>query len=79
MTESLALPARVHARLPRLVRPLGTPARMPRHEREKAAAELAWAWARSLEEACLRQTYTGFDFCDVWALETSTQALEAAR
>jgi predicted LPLAT superfamily acyltransferase len=50
-----------------LVRPVGGGVRVPRPEREKAAAELARAWVRNLEEACLAHPYQWFNFYDVWA------------
>jgi predicted LPLAT superfamily acyltransferase len=50
-----------------VVRPITEGVKIPRREREKAAAELARAWARSLEEACLRHPYQWFNFYDTWA------------
>jgi predicted LPLAT superfamily acyltransferase len=46
--------------------------RVPRREREKVAGELAEAWVRALEEACLRHPYQWFNFYDVWAPETKS-------
>jgi len=43
--------------------------KVPRPEREKAAGEVAGAWVRALEEACLRHPYQWFNFYDVWAPE----------
>jgi predicted LPLAT superfamily acyltransferase len=50
-----------------VVRPISEGVKIPRREREKAAAELARAWARSLEDACLRHPYQWFNFYDTWA------------
>jgi predicted LPLAT superfamily acyltransferase len=50
-----------------VVRPIGGGVKIRRPEREKAAAELARAWVRSLEEACLRHPYQWFNFYDTWA------------
>jgi predicted LPLAT superfamily acyltransferase len=50
-----------------VVRPISEGVKIPRREREKAAAELARAWAKSLEEACLRHPYQWFNFYDTWA------------
>jgi predicted LPLAT superfamily acyltransferase len=52
-----------------LVRPIGAPARIPRREREKAAGELARAWVRDLEQACLQHPLQWFNFYDVWNQE----------
>jgi predicted LPLAT superfamily acyltransferase len=49
-----------------VVRPIGSGTRVPRQEREKAAQELARAWVRGLEEACLRHPFQWFNFYDVW-------------
>jgi len=49
-----------------VVRPIGTPMKVPRRERDKAAAELARAWVRGLEEACLAHPYQWFNFYDRW-------------
>jgi predicted LPLAT superfamily acyltransferase len=50
-----------------VVRPISEGVKIPRREREKAAAELARAWAESLEEACLRHPHQWFNFYDTWA------------
>jgi predicted LPLAT superfamily acyltransferase len=52
-----------------VVRPIGGGARVPRHEREKAAAELARAYVQGLEEACVRHPYQWFNFYDAWESE----------
>jgi predicted LPLAT superfamily acyltransferase len=52
-----------------LVRRIGDGARVPRREREKTAVELARAWVRGLEEACLAHPYQWFNFYDVWEPE----------
>jgi len=49
-----------------VVRPIGDGARVPRCERDKAAAELARAWVRGLEQACLEHPYQWFNFYDTW-------------
>jgi predicted LPLAT superfamily acyltransferase len=49
-----------------VVRRIGDGTRVPRREREKAAAELARAWVGALEDACLRHPYQWFNFYDVW-------------
>jgi predicted LPLAT superfamily acyltransferase len=54
-----------------VVRPIGGGVKIPRREREKAAAELARAWARSLEEVCLEHPYQWFNFYDAWAPEAA--------
>lgn len=45
----------------------GTRTRLPRQEREKAALEMARAWVKHLEDACVRHPYQWFNFYDVWA------------
>jgi predicted LPLAT superfamily acyltransferase len=49
-----------------VVRPVGHPGRVPRQDREKAAAELARAWVQGLEQMCLRHPYQWFNFYDTW-------------
>ncbi len=49
-----------------IVRPLAEARKVPRHECDKAAAELARAWVRSLEQACLDHPYQWFNFYDTW-------------
>jgi predicted LPLAT superfamily acyltransferase len=49
-----------------VVRPIGGGAKVPRHEREKAAVELARAYVQGLEQACLRHPYQWFNFYDAW-------------
>jgi predicted LPLAT superfamily acyltransferase len=49
-----------------VVRPISEGVKIPRREREKAAAELAHAWVRCLEEACLRHPLQWFNFYDTW-------------
>jgi predicted LPLAT superfamily acyltransferase len=49
-----------------VVRPLGDPAKVPRRHRDAAATELARAWVRSLEQACLEHPYQWFNFYDTW-------------
>jgi predicted LPLAT superfamily acyltransferase len=49
-----------------VVRPVGSPTKVPRQDREKAAAELARAWAQGLEQMCLRHPYQWFNFFDTW-------------
>jgi predicted LPLAT superfamily acyltransferase len=49
-----------------VVRPIGGGVKIPRRDREKAAAELARAWVKGLEEACLQHPYQWFNFYDVW-------------
>ena len=49
-----------------VVRPLGGGAKVPRHEREKAAVELARAYVQGLEDACVRHPYQWFNFYDAW-------------
>jgi predicted LPLAT superfamily acyltransferase len=49
-----------------VVRPLGGGARVPRREREKAALELARAYVKGLEDACVRHPYQWFNFYDAW-------------
>jgi len=46
------------------VAPLGPARRLPRSEREKGAEELARAYVRELEDACLRHPYQWFNFFD---------------
>jgi len=46
------------------VAPLGPPRRLPRSEREKGAEELARAYVRQLEDACLRHPFQWFNFYD---------------
>jgi len=46
--------------------------RVPRRDREKVAGELAGAWVRALEEACLRHPYQWFNFYDVWVPEAKS-------
>jgi len=60
-----------------VVRPIGNVAKVPRREREKAAAELARAWVRGLEEACLQHPYQWFNFYDSW--ERASPAHAGAR
>ena len=48
------------------VRQLGGGAKVPRHERDEAAVELARAFVQSLEDACLRHPYQWFNFYDAW-------------
>lgn len=48
------------------VRLLGGGAKVPRHERDEAAVELARAFVQSLEDACLRHPYQWFNFYDAW-------------
>jgi predicted LPLAT superfamily acyltransferase len=50
-----------------VVEEIALPAQIPRSEREKAAVELAHAWVRRLEAACVRHPYQWFNFFDVWA------------
>jgi predicted LPLAT superfamily acyltransferase len=54
------------ARYETVVRPIGGGAKVPRHERDKAAMELARAYVQGLEEACLRHPYQWFNFYDAW-------------
>ena len=49
-----------------VVRPIGGGAKVPRHEREKAAIELARAYVQGLEDACVRHPYQWFNFYDAW-------------
>jgi len=49
-----------------VVRPIGKVAKVPRRDRDKAAAELARAWVRGLEQACLEHPYQWFNFYDTW-------------
>jgi len=49
-----------------VVRPVGNVAKVPRHERDKAALELARAWVQGLEQACLEHPYQWFNFYDTW-------------
>jgi predicted LPLAT superfamily acyltransferase len=49
-----------------VVRPIGGGVKVPRHERDKAAIELARAYVQGLEEACLRHPYQWFNFYDAW-------------
>lgn len=49
-----------------VVRPIGNAARVPRRDRDKAAGELARAWVRGLEQACLEHPYQWFNFFDIW-------------
>ncbi len=49
-----------------VVRPVGQATRVPRRDRDKAAAELARAWVESLEQACLEHPYQWFNFYDTW-------------
>ncbi len=49
-----------------VVRPIGNVAQVPRRERDKAAAELARAWVKALEQACLEHPYQWFNFYDTW-------------
>jgi predicted LPLAT superfamily acyltransferase len=49
-----------------LVRPIGGGAKVPRRERDKAAVELARAFVRGLEDACVRHPYQWFNFYDAW-------------
>jgi predicted LPLAT superfamily acyltransferase len=52
-----------------VVRPIGGGAKVPRHEREKAAVELARAYVQGLEDACVRHPYQWFNFYDAWESE----------
>jgi predicted LPLAT superfamily acyltransferase len=54
------------ARYETFVEPITLGQRLPRREREKGAEELARAWVRRLEAACLRFPYQWFNFYDVW-------------
>lgn len=49
-----------------VVRPVGEVAKVARHDRDKAAAELARAWVKGLEQACLEHPYQWFNFYDTW-------------
>jgi predicted LPLAT superfamily acyltransferase len=49
-----------------VVLPIGGGAKVPRHERDKAAMELARAYVQGLEEACVRHPYQWFNFYDAW-------------
>jgi predicted LPLAT superfamily acyltransferase len=49
-----------------VVRPIGSVAKVPRRERDKAAEELARAWVQGLEQAALAHPYQWFNFFDVW-------------
>jgi predicted LPLAT superfamily acyltransferase len=49
-----------------VVRPIGNVAKVPRHDRDKAARELARAWVQGLEQACLEHPYQWFNFYDTW-------------
>jgi predicted LPLAT superfamily acyltransferase len=49
-----------------VVRPVGNPGKVPRHDRDKAAVELARAWVQGLEQACLEHPYQWFNFYDTW-------------
>ena len=49
-----------------MVRPVGNVAKVPRHDRDKAAGELARAWVQGLEQACLEHPYQWFNFYDTW-------------
>ena len=53
------------ARYRTTVEPIGGGPRLPRREREKAAEELARAYASHLESVCLRYPYQWFNFYDV--------------
>ncbi len=48
------------------MRPIGGGVKVPRHERDKAAMELARAYVQGLEEACVRHPYQWFNFYDAW-------------
>lgn len=62
-----------------VVRPISEGVKIPRHEREKAAVELARAWVKSLEEACLQHPYQWFNFYDVWSAGTAASPAAQAR
>jgi len=49
-----------------MVRPIGHVAKVPRQDRDKAAAELARAWVQGLEQVCLKHPYQWFNFYDTW-------------
>ncbi|HBZ68252.1 MAG TPA: hypothetical protein DEP35_00215 [Deltaproteobacteria bacterium] len=49
-----------------VVRPLGNVSKVSRHDRDKAAVELARAWVQGLEQACLEHPYQWFNFYDTW-------------
>jgi predicted LPLAT superfamily acyltransferase len=49
-----------------VVRPIGNAAKVVRHDRDKAARELARAWVQGLEQACLQHPYQWFNFYDTW-------------
>jgi predicted LPLAT superfamily acyltransferase len=49
------------------VEPLTEGRRVPRDAREEAARELARAYVRGLERACLRHPFQWFNFYDVWS------------
>jgi len=49
-----------------VARPFAEPGVVPRREREKRAQELAQAYARLLEEYCVRTPYQWFNFFDFW-------------
>ena len=50
-----------------IVRPVGEVAKVSRGERDEAAAELARAWVKGLEQACLEHPYQWFNFYDTWS------------
>ena len=54
------------ARYETVVKPLTLGEVVPRAEREKRARELLAAYARRLEEACIRAPYQWFNFYDFW-------------
>jgi predicted LPLAT superfamily acyltransferase len=54
------------ARYETWVEPITFGQRVARRERDKGAEELARAWVRRLEAACLRFPYQWFNFYDVW-------------
>jgi predicted LPLAT superfamily acyltransferase len=49
------------------VEPVGAGRRLPRHERDKGAEELAEVWVRRLESHCLRFPLQWFNFYDAWS------------
>ena len=49
-----------------VVRPVGNVGKVPHHDRDKAAGELARAWVQGLEQACLEHPYQWFNFYDTW-------------
>jgi len=67
-------PARYRTR----VVPLGDGRPVPRQSRGKAAAALAGAYVRGLEESCRRHPFQWFNFFDVWATGVdATESTEA--